>query len=73
MNSEEQASAYMLTHEEDEILAAAARIIDQRLLRLEKIDRPGDISTLVRLRLAGRAQEVLFVLYLDHQRRVIRI
>jgi len=71
MNLEEQAGVCTLAQEEDAILAAAARIIDQRLLRLERIERSADVSALIRLRLAGRTQEILFVLYLDNQKRVI--
>ena len=58
---------------EDAILAAAARIIDQRFLREGVITTPTATGRMLRLRLGGETREVMLVLYLDSRHRIISI
>ena len=58
---------------EDAILAAAARIIDRRFVRLGVITAPADAGQMLKLRLGGESREVMFVLYLDARHQVISV
>ena len=58
---------------EDAILAAAARIIDRRFVRLGVITAPADAGQMLKLRLGGESREVMFALYLDARHQVISV
>lgn len=58
---------------EEAILAAAARIIDRRLIREGVITCPASTGRLLKLRLSGMTREVMLVLYLDSRHHIICI
>ena len=59
---------------EDEAIANALAILEKRLTSRREgtaIERPSDASNYLKLKLAGREQEVFAVMFLDNRHRVI--
>ena len=56
---------------EDALIAQAAEILKQRLMRLGELNDPASCADFLRMRLAGLSHELFYVIYLDTRHRVI--